>query len=106
MTHKFRTQVEKHLLSRSLSPSPIFPPAPARLQPRPVIIRRALGDAGYADKCVARLQLPVGPGHQRLGRDGRWLGGAEQVTETSTACRPPCARWRHGSSRAAVTRTA
>jgi len=50
--------------------------------------------------------LPVDPGHQRLGRDGRWPGGAEQVTETSTACRPPCARWRHGSSHAAVTRMA
>jgi len=61
MTHKFRTQVQKHLLSRHLPPSPIFPPALARLRPRPVVIRRALSDARYADKCVTRLQLPVDP---------------------------------------------
>jgi len=66
MTHKVDTQVEKRLLSRHLPPSPNSPLAPARLQPRPVVIRRALGDAGYADKCVARLQLPVDLTHQRL----------------------------------------
>ena len=64
MTHEVDTYTVTSRKSFALKippPSPSFPLAPAQLQLRLVVIRCALSDAGYADKCVTRLQLPVDP---------------------------------------------
>jgi len=60
MTHKVDTHTVTSRQSSALKippPSPSFPPVPAQLQLRLVVIGCALGDARY----VTRLQLPVDP---------------------------------------------